>query len=319
MMRLKNLFENDELAQKVLDRWEHVAEPLFWRASSNMVYRCSCGGRKCFLRMSPQEEKDLDQIKAELKYIRYLRAQSYPLAGPIPSKNERDLEEIATDTGVYYAVLFEAVPGQPLDMGEMDEGQAWQWGRHLGWLHRLTMGYHPKGVRRTDWRTQMVWMRKVLDRFYGEDAAKKELADIDGRLDGLPDGEDTYGLVHYDFETDNVFAHGDGMHVIDFDDAVYHFYAMDVAKCLREMEDAPKEMMDGIRRAFLTGYRTEKALGEEMEKMLPYFGGYADLLSYVKILRAMEDHEIENPPEWYTDLCAKLSEWCDSYRERIET
>lgn len=316
MMRLKYLFENDALAKMILDKWDHDGEPSFWRASANMVYKCERDGKSCYLRISPAEERDPDQIGAEIAYVRYLGNAGYPAVQPIPSKAGNAVEAVEADGGVFYGVLFEAAPGVSLGQTAVDADAVYQWGRHLGWLHRLAMAYRPTGVPRIDWRAWVKWMGDTLARFPDKDAAMEELSRITARLAELPVTDENYGLIHYDFESDNVFTGGDGMHVIDFDDAVYHFYMMDIAVCLGELDDVPEDRREEMRRAFLDGYRSEKDFPEEAEAMLPWFARYNDLLTYVKLLRAMEGSDIPDAPDWYRELCGKLTNWCERYRER---
>lgn len=317
MMRLKYLFENGTLAKTMLDRWEHEGEPAFWRASANMVYRCEKDGKACYLRISPNEEREPDQIEAELAYVQYLGGEGYPAVQPIPSKAGNMVEAVETGEGVCYGVLFAGAPGISLGQTAVDADAVYQWGRHLGWLHRLAMAYRSTGTPRNDWRARAAWMGEVLGRFPNEDAARGELDRITEYLSHLPATEETYGLVHYDFETDNVFTSEDGLHIIDFDDAVYHFYMMDIAVCLDEIDDVPEDRREALRQAFLSGYRSEKDFPESGESLLPWFSRYNGLLTYVKLLRAMEGSDIPDAPDWYEELLVKLTNWCDRYRERI--
>ena len=62
-------------------------------------------------------------------------------------------------------------------------------------------------------------MRKACDRLYTQ-------------LEQLPVSPAGYGLVHYDFEPDNVFYDGETCHVIDFDDSMEHFYAIDLVQMI---------------------------------------------------------------------------------------
>ena len=50
----------------------------------------------------------------------------------------------------------------------------------------------------------------------------------------LPKNEQNYGLVHFDFELDYIFydISTDMLNIIDFDDSMYHWYAMDIEQAL---------------------------------------------------------------------------------------
>lgn len=46
-------------------------------------------------------------------------------------------------------------------------------------------------------------------------------------------------MIHYDFEFDNVFYDDESTtcNIIDFDDAMYHWYAMDIELTLDSLQD----------------------------------------------------------------------------------
>lgn len=64
MLKLKYLFENYNLAKEALKNWEHDTDTLDemlsqFRISSNAIYPFCQGGKVCFLRLAPTEEKPL--------------------------------------------------------------------------------------------------------------------------------------------------------------------------------------------------------------------------------------------------------------------
>lgn len=77
------------------------------------------------------------------------------------------------------------------------------------------------------------------------------LTPVEERLARLP--MEDYGLIHYDFKYDNVFYHAeqDICWVIDFDDGMYHWFAMDIQRALQSLE----EDRDGLG---LTGDRLQE-------------------------------------------------------------
>ena len=68
-------------------------------------------------------------------------------------------------------------------------------------------------------------------------------------LESLPLSSSDYGVIHYDFEPDNVFYdEKDGtFSVIDFDDAICCWYALDVVRAL----DALDEVIEDENKRFL--------------------------------------------------------------------
>ncbi len=312
MMKLKHLADDRKLTMAILQRWDYDEEHLNlldrFRISANAVYPFRSGGRLRFLRFAPGEEKYPGQIASELDFINHLRSRGYPANKPVPSRAGREIECVDTAKGRYFAVAFEGLPGHGLDPESMTTAQFAGWGRALGLLHRLSLEYAPPagGPRRRDWRAELDWAEAVLAGFPGEEAALDEVALIRRELSSLPQSPGHYGLIHYDFETDNVFfdpATG-AFGVIDFDDAVYHWFPMDIRQALDSAGDITLEQ----REAFLAGYQAELPLDGALLARAELFGRYSRVWGYARILRCMAGGPADgNPePDWMVELRGKL-------------
>lgn len=124
----------------------------------------------------------------------------------------------------------------------------------------------------------------------------------------LPLTPDNYGLIHYDFETDNVFhdTAADRCYVIDFDDAMYHWYAVDLEQALDSLSDAvTPELYEDRKARFMEGYQRCFTLPDEGPSAAAC-RRFADLYGYARLRRAAAEtwrHE----PEWLTVLRGKLA------------
>lgn len=123
-------------------------------------------------------------------------------------------------------------------------------------------------------------------------------------LSELPATPDCYGLIHYDFEPDNVFWDEDSRarSVIDFDDCIYGWYAMDIAQVLDCLGDLCAQDMSAD---FLAGYRSVLPFSAKQEALLPLMRRYIDLRSYVRFKHCLSE-EVANPPEWMIHLRHRL-------------
>jgi Ser/Thr protein kinase RdoA (MazF antagonist) len=315
MLKLKYLFSNVDLAQMLLNNWEHDKDYpeflKFFRISANAIYWCSNCGNTFFLRFAPGEEKPRDQILAELDFLSYLRSKGYPAAETILSKCGKELETAATPWGPYHAVAFKKAPGKPINQVPMTDDIIYGWGRSLGILHKLSSEYRPVNNIRKDWKQTMDWMDAVLSEFPEETAAKNELDVVKALLSKLPVSKENFGLIHYDFETDNVFYNETDktFNPIDFDDAVYHWYAMDIEQALDSMkEELEVDKIETAVNSFIQGYRSEFDIYDAMLELLPLFRRYGDLYSYVRVLRSLKE-KWNHEPEWMVDLRAKLEDF----------
>ena len=315
MMKLRYLFENFDLARLALAGYPHDEETLdeylkYFRISSNAVYPFACQGRRCFLRLAPVEEKRLDMVEAELAYIQYLRQAGYPAMRPIPDSTGHLASLLESPWGMYCVSAFEGVPGCPM-VETLPDG-LFEMGRTLGWMHALSREYRP-AKQRPDHRQVLMDVRRMLEENHAPAKMVEKLDELCGALEDMTITRETYGLLHYDFEPDNVFweAETQRCSVIDFDDAMYGWFALDVEQALDELAE-----YEGGTEIFMQGYRSASPYPAEMEAQRPMMRRFADLRKYARLLHCLND-EIVDPPEWMTAMCAKLNAVRQQLEEKI--
>ncbi len=325
MLKLRYLFRNDALALMLLANWEHdePASQLFdrFRISANAIYPFRRAGLPCFLRCAPASEKSVEAVTAEIDFIGFLLGNGYRAPRPIAAVDGRGVVCAETPWDAWIATAFEAVPGRQLEGLPLDDALLRGWGEHLGTLHALSSRYDPPGPRRWSHRDVLGWIRQTLAGPGSHDRALAEADLLQGRLDELPRQPVTYGLVHYDFETDNVFydAATGSFGAIDFDDAMYHWYAMDVEQTLDSLaQEVDPRGFARQREAFLDGYRSRFGFPDRMLGELPTFRRFADLYGYARVLRSGAE-TWENEPEWMRGLRKKLAEHLERRAARFGT
>jgi Ser/Thr protein kinase RdoA (MazF antagonist) len=311
MLRLKNLFPNIDLATMIVKNWDYDNLDLFkyWRISANAIYPFTSQEEIYYLRIAPIDEKSETSIMAELEFLQYLRNNNYTAIQTKPSKNGRELEVVDTPWGKYYAVVFKKVRGKALGDIELTDDIILLWGKALGRLHKLSKGYMPLGQKRCSWKDQINWIKKILSDFPEEKEAIREADILEEFFLYLPSSDDNYGLIHYDFEFDNVFYDEETNSIIpiDFDDSMYHWYAMDVEQAIDSIRnEVPSERAEGIIKQFLDGYRSEYKISDAVVSMFPVFRRFADLYGYVRVLRSVQE-KWNNEPEWLEKLRIRLS------------
>lgn len=303
MLKLKYLVEDFELARLALTHWAHdektLPERLRWfRISSNAVYPFDdAEGNLCFLRLSPAEEKDEGELRGEIGFLEYLRTRGYPAMRPIPSAEGEMLLRIGAADGLWYASVFAGVPGQSLENLPMTQALATEYGATLGRLHGLSMQYDPPAERRS-YTEAAAWIRATLEKLRSPQAALDALEETARQLDAMPRPRETYGLVHYDFEPDNVFWDGKGCHAIDFEDGMLHFYAIDLVQALDEL--AEKYHAD-----FLRGYHTACPRARVSTDDFPLMRRFRDLYSCARLMHSLSEKP-EPEPEWMPQLASRL-------------
>jgi len=314
MMKLKHLIDNRDLALTLLQNWgynQNRREVLDqFRISANAIYPFYRDGDLLFLRFAPVEEKSVALVQAELDFMEYLRHRGFGVAATVPTHNGESLLTCNTPWGDYAAVVFTRAPGQRADRITGTEHFYNQYGKALGRLHALSREYTPQANPRPDWSEQLAWMEACLKDCGAPQAALEEVKRVCDHLSQLPRTPQNYGLIHYDYELDNVFydADSDTITVIDFDDVHYHWFAMDVVATLHNLqEELAEEQVEKAQRSFLEGYRSVMDYPEAARVSEPWFEKYANLFKYTRCLRSAHE-PVPNEPEWMTGLRRHLGD-----------
>jgi Ser/Thr protein kinase RdoA (MazF antagonist) len=244
----------------------------FWRSSASHVF--SMPGR--YLRFVPATVRSLEAVTR----IAELMAVLPNAVPPVPSLQGSLAELVPTRLGPMCATVVEAAPGIAWDAGDLTPEGATAWGTALAETHRAAAGL--------PWPDTDPFPARLA----AGDPAASELLDA---LRALPADPATFGLIHGDFELDNI-AWADGVPTVyDFDEAERSWYSADVAFALREVAHRADVVT-----AFVAGYRSVRPLDE---RSLPLFRRLNALRS-ARSIRAILDAD-EHPGD-HTDLAAKL-------------
>ncbi len=312
MLKLKHLFENYDLAKEALKNWEHDTAGLDnmlsqFRISSNAIYPFCQNGNICFLRLAPLEEKVEKNIFGELEFIDYLLAHDYPALKPLQTKSGEICLKLNTKWGKYYAAAFQGVRGIQIESTDMSMEIMHEYGKTLGRLHSLSSQFHPH-IRKQTYTEALKQTESILYEYAAPGYMLSELETVKSELNKLPLNSDNYGLVHYDFEPDNVFydAETNICSVIDFDDGMYHWYALDIEQVFDSLaESLDGEALQAAKNEFICGYRKERPYTKEMQDMLPIMRRFINLYGYARLIRAVAE-KFTDEPQWLTALREKL-------------
>jgi Ser/Thr protein kinase RdoA (MazF antagonist) len=245
---------------------------------------------------------------AELDFISYLRSHDYGAPETVLSHRGEELVKVRTPWGMYFASVFKRVPGIPLNKTNLSDDILFCHGKALGKLHLLSSRFKPGKMQRWSYSNVLDWIENVLRNLPEQLAALSETKLLRDYFASIPQSPLYFGLVHYDFECDNVFYDNKcGIcHAIDFDDAMYHWFTMDIEQALDSLQDdIPSEIFDHKKQCFISGYLTEYGLPDDFETILPACRRFANLYGYVRSLRSVSD-KWDHEPDWLTSLREKL-------------
>ena len=324
MMKLKNLVDNRPLVLSLLSHWQYDEDAISildqFRISANAVYPFYRFGEICLLRFAPVEEKVAETVQAELDFLAYLRGCGFSAPETVPTKSGSELMVIDTEWGRYIAAVFKRVAGKKMEGLEYSDGLFTGYGQTLGKLHNLSRSYHPSKPVRPGWKQQLSRVESVLRECHAPEKVLDEVDQLRAGFNRLPETPETYGLIHYDYELDNVFysEEQDVYPVIDFDDSVYHWYVMDVVVTLNNIKnELPDHDKLSARENFLKGYRQMSSLPEEMLVEGSIFHRYENLIRYSRCLWSVSEL-YQNEPEWMSDLRAYLKTFVVEYEESLD-
>lgn len=272
VMETVNSEWRSQLAETILERWGYDQDSVyFFRASANFLFVFKNGGKRYFLRFNEASERTFEEIKAEMEIVNYLGSTSLAVAQPVESLNEKLVEEVSTEHGSFYAVVFEQLDGQMREFEDLDGAENFlEWGQALGALHK-EFKKMPMRLRqnRPDWKEKL---EKAKEQIPGaEREALEVIKAIEKWAEGLNEAPQNTGMIHYDFELDNLIFKADKVGILDFDDCIQHFYAADIAFALRDLFADGVNLDHPLFLAFMEGYRKETEVDEEQIRELSYF------------------------------------------------
>ncbi len=125
------------------------------------------------------------------------------------------------------------------------------------------------------------------------------------------------GLIHYDFELDNLHWYPDTIKMFDFDDSAIYWYGADIAYALRDLFNRKIDTENPQYKRFMAGYRSEFEIDENLNQDLPMFMKLHNLYSYPRILRSLDYEVTEDGPDWIKGLTEKLTNYVESLRAHI--
>ncbi|MEM1280849.1 MAG: phosphotransferase, partial [Cyanobacteria bacterium P01_H01_bin.152] len=268
------------------------------------------------LRFNHETERRAERIHAEITYLQYLATAGLAVAQPMLSLSNRYVETLDTPYGRFHSVVFEAVVGEQFDIDELSLEQFSQWGQALGRLHAAAQFYTEAG--RPTWYGQLAEAVENLP--ISESAVYEAITQLYRRLQALPVTRETFGLIHFDFELDNLIWTEPGPVAIDFDDSAWYWFGADIAFALRDLFDdevAKINCSDESFQAFVAGYQTEKSITADELALIPLFLKLHHAIGFTQLTRALEAELPTDEPIWATTLRQKLKATAQKYRHEL--
>ena len=304
------------IADQIVSCWEHdKGTARYFRASANFQFVFQRAGAQYFLRFNHSTERSVDRIRAEVDYINYLSSKGLVVAKPVSSIAGHFVESVSTSQGIFHAVVFEGLAGEQFEeMEELTPEIFMRWGQALGELHQAAKGY--KARARPTWQDHLAMVSEYLPAT--EQSARSALSELQEQLTGLSMNEGNYGLIHFDFELDNIVWNGDKVGIVDFDDSAEYWFVADIAFALRDLlcgSAENVELQNESFQNFVAGYRQAKQVTQQDLELVPMFLRLHNLITFAKLHRAVGIPETAGEPVWLEQLRNKLILKMQIYRD----
>ena len=276
---------------------------LFWRSSACHVFVVldeSGTHRQAFLRLMPAHLVRPDQVETIAALTHRLANQGLAVARALPSSAGRLVETIETGEWRGYAMMLANAPGEQLDPETLSPERAEAWGAALGRLHR-DGDAAASGLALPDGFEQADRAFAILE----GDVCAEAVEIVHSRLRALPRGPDQYGLIHGDFELDNLAWSSEHPVAFDWDEAERSWFAADIAKAVEELVPEPNAWVSQplpLLDAFLDGYERERPSERIDRPRLALFAAHSALRSLARLRPVLAEApdtggDLASPPD----------------------
>lgn len=257
--------------------------------SPNDIYSFVKDDKEYILRIATHDVNHSCKTIGEMEWLAFLHHRGIPVSMPLPINDGR-LVALLVSGNLYHDVCaFEKAQGTHCDKNDPN---TWNtdivedWGYTIGCMHRETKEFQVSDQR---------FMRGTFD---GSEGLNDSLLPVPAihafahelvsHLLALKRTKETFGLIHSDFHQNNFFVHHNKVHVFDFDDSIYGYFALDVGIALHHalIWSAPDvvEMRQSTAEKtvfhFMKGYKMANTLDEQSLRSILHFMHYRQLCNF---------------------------------------
>lgn len=302
------------VAEQIMKSWDYDEGDLYYyRASANFVFIFRKNGKAHYLRFNETTEKPVSKLQTELNILLYLKDSPVEVAQPLLSKNRQYIEVVDTQVGEFSAMAFEGIPGKQMETEELIKKQFFLWGRSLGVLHEKFKEIPEEYMsQRPTYADHLQWIDSHLP--IDDLPAREEMFRIKEWTGTLRKTPENFGIIHFDFEVDNLRWNEDLIGAFDFDESAGYWYVADIVFALRDVLANKEDFKKPHVKDFIRGYRTVTNLDENYLQQIDGFLRMHQLYTYTRIQRSVDILNSKDHPEWLRTLREKLNLKLSDYR-----
>ncbi|NIK76530.1 Ser/Thr protein kinase RdoA (MazF antagonist) [Paenibacillus castaneae] len=314
---VENLFSKEVLNEAALRYKADASNAKKLGDFENYVYEVERDGKGYILRLTHSSHRLKEEVEGELKWINFLNGRGIHVSLVHESVNGELVEVVPVSDSNFYVCLFDKAPGSSVQMNSPEFGPELfeKWGATTARLHLATEEYDATETQRLRWdEDDLIELDNYID-------PVEDKAIVEGNrqlvvsLQQLPQTKETFGLIHSDIHQGNFFYHEGDIHIFDFDDTMYFYFASDIAiplyysiwqKYRKETLETRSTVGKEILTHFLRGYMSVRGISREWVERLPMFLNLRDYTLYGVINKKFDLSAKENKIE--KQLAAEIRE-----------
>jgi len=256
------------------------------------VFTFRAGERDLVLKLTRVKQRSVESAGAEAHFVEYLGANGLPVCRPVRSVNGTYVERIElAGRGAYTAFVVEKARGTAVEPGEVERwppALVERWGAIVGRMHALAKSYvAPNPLPDLGIAERLTLARRKLGSRHPDVLAS--LTALGETFATLPRDVDSFGRVHGDMTSANLFRCGDELTIFDFESSFGSWYAADIASPVYAAlafgggfrSEAGIDATARFFRAFMTGYVRENVLPRWLIAYLPDFVAFLVLFTVI--------------------------------------
>ncbi len=293
---------NDTILQEAMRRFDIAPDHIqLLDGFESYLYEFDRGQGEYILRIGHSLRRSVPMIQGEVNWINYLSDGGVSVARAIQSQNDRLVELIDDGQGgQFLATAFVKARGRHPQKSDGLPGFYETYGALVGRMHALAKKYAPDPATwRPEWDDPCML---EVERFLppSEAAIVQKYNALVESLRALPRDAASYGLIHQDAHTGNLFVDEAGnITLFDFDDCVYGPFIYDIAMVLFYVvpisgAGAP-EFTREFMPHFMRGYQRENRFDPAWLKDLPRWLKLREIDLYAIIHRSFDVNHLDDP------------------------
>ncbi len=289
----------------------------FWRSSASHVFviPTEIPAATHYLRFVPHDAPEAAKLERAARVMEAWGKRGLAVVQPVASAAGRLTERVRTEDGDLVAMVVPAAAGQELSIKDLTPERASEWGSAMAALHGAPAG---PGLGHDD---SQLCLHDSPPWRADDPAFSDAAAAVYREMERWPVGGDQIGMIHGDFELDNLRFGTASPIAFDADEARWDWFAADIASAVRDLIDPRTADVTepALFEAFLAGYRRSRSFGTEEESRLPLHAAAFVARSVVELDGVIDAGSAPADPTWLSDLRAALQRHQERSRSLVLT